>query len=231
MRLRLAVRDALARLLLDAFHDAGARRCLERLVTAGRGGAPIERSELPAALGSALFDQASQPSDASPSPASSVVDRAERAWRVLDRRPLDEPDVPLRTALEQAAALFDARLYFEVHELLEPHWMRAEGGARAGLQALIQITVGLEHLANANVAGARSLVRAGIAKLSGGGGKALQMDVRAFTGDLRRCLADLDSGAAPGFEWSRVPGFPAPSASPATLPGDTRARHGRREIR
>src|SRR5262249_12966467 len=65
-------------------------------------------------------------------------------------------------ALDAAAALFDAHLYFEVHELLEPFWRDAGGGEREALQGLIQIAVGYQHLANGRRAGAGAL---------GGGGR------------------------------------------------------------
>ena len=58
-------------------------------------------------------------------------------------------------ALGQAALLFDGRLYFEVHELLEPYWLRAAGRERETLQGLIQVAVGFHHLSNGN-GGARA---------------------------------------------------------------------------
>ena len=70
-------------------------------------------------------------------------------------------------ALEAAATLFDAGLGFEVHELLEPPWQAATGGAREALQGLIQIAVGWQHLADGNVEGARSLLADGSARLHG----------------------------------------------------------------
>jgi predicted metal-dependent hydrolase len=55
-----------------------------------------------------------------------------------------------------------------VHELLEPHWRRAQDAAtRESLQGLIQIAVAWQHLANGNVAGARSLLAEGAARLQG----------------------------------------------------------------
>jgi predicted metal-dependent hydrolase len=74
----------------------------------------------------------------------------------------------LEDALAAAAALFDAGLYFEVHELLEPHWTGAQGGERQALQGLIQIAVAFQHLANGNLDGARSLLVEGRARLRDG---------------------------------------------------------------
>src|SRR5207245_9515456 len=49
--------------------------------------------------------------------------------------------------LDAAAALFDAPLYFEVHELLEPPWREADGDERGALRAQVQVAVGQEPLA------------------------------------------------------------------------------------
>ncbi|MBW2485371.1 MAG: DUF309 domain-containing protein, partial [Deltaproteobacteria bacterium] len=38
--------------------------------------------------------------------------------------------------LQQATILWDHGLYFEMHELLEPVWIKAEGGMRRALQGL-----------------------------------------------------------------------------------------------
>jgi predicted metal-dependent hydrolase len=70
-------------------------------------------------------------------------------------------------AVEDALALWDARLFFEVHEVLEPHWAVATGDTREALQGVIQIAVGWQHLANGNLAGARALLADGAAKLHG----------------------------------------------------------------
>ncbi len=97
---------------------------------------------------------------------SVVAERAQHASAALADAPLTPPtDVP--AALAVAARLFDAALFFEVHELLEPHWLVARGETREALQGLIQIAVAWQHLANGNVAGARSLLTEGAARLHG----------------------------------------------------------------
>ncbi|MGH7402199.1 MAG: DUF309 domain-containing protein, partial [Candidatus Rokuibacteriota bacterium] len=129
--------------------------------------------------------------------------------RALTDRPLGEPDPPRPVALEEAAALFGAGLYFEVHEVLEPYWMRAEGADREALQGLIQVAVGFQHLANGNLEGARALLRDGAARLAGYrlGGRALS----PFAGEVARCLSEiiaLGPEAGTRFDWSTVPRFP-----------------------
>lgn len=92
--------------------------------------------------------------------------RARRASEALADAPLAAP-ADVRAALTAAARLFDAGLFFEVHEVLEPHWMAARDPSREALQGLIQIAVGWQHLANGNVPGARSLLADGAARLHG----------------------------------------------------------------
>ena len=139
MTLPLPLRNRLAELVLEAFHDHAARRELEALAADG--------SEEPHT--------------------AELAERAERARRLFAGRPLDPADAPLEMALGQAALLFDGRLYFEVHELLEPYWLRAAGRERETLQGLIQVAVGFHHLGNGNGAGARALLHDGAAKLLG----------------------------------------------------------------
>jgi Domain of unknown function (DUF309) len=65
-----------------------------------------------------------------------------------------------------AAALFNAELFFEVHEILEPYWGRAERSLQSFLQGLIQVAVGFYHRANGNWRGAFALLGEGNAKLA-----------------------------------------------------------------
>src|SRR5439155_677665 len=60
--------------------------------------------------------------------------RAESATRALAALPLGAAEPSLAEALARAAVLFDAGLAFEVHELLEPYWVRAHGDEREALQ-------------------------------------------------------------------------------------------------
>jgi len=103
-------------------------------------------------------------------------------------------------ALGLAGALFDAGLYFEVHEVLEPHWVRAqEAGEREALQGLIQVAVGYQHFADGNLAGARSLLEQGAARLHG----------RRLSGTDFEPLARAAASAA-----TRLPAPPSPPIFP-----------------
>jgi Domain of unknown function (DUF309) len=96
--------------------------------------------------------------------------------------------------LARAAVLADARLYFEVHELLEPAWMRAEGGERLALQGLIQIAVALHHAEHGNREGAVSLLTEGLAKLDAAGA-ALPLGTGGWARRLGEVLAAWRSRA------------------------------------
>jgi len=96
---------------------------------------------------------------------AAVRERARRAAGALADRPALRPDADLGQTLQAAGVLFDAGLHFEVHEVLEPHWVAAEGETREALQGLIQIAVGYQHLANGNRAGARALLVEGSGRL------------------------------------------------------------------
>lgn len=142
--LPLRLRNRLAETILAAPRDAAARRDLEALAagdTRGwlEGGAGESRQRLEA--------------------------RARAALRALGGMAVATDAGSLAHAVDFAAALFDAGLYFEVHEVLEPHWRRAGDEEREALQGLIQVAVGYQHVANGNVAGARSLLEDGGGRL------------------------------------------------------------------
>ena len=211
MPLPLPLRNRLADLILDALHDETARRGLETVAAVcGDPRALDPAAPPPAGFPVELFERRADGwrirAGFGPH-AAALGERAARAVRALSTRPLAPADPPLPVALEQAGALFEAGLYFEAHEVLEPFWMRAEGVRREALQGLIQVAVGFQHLANGNLEGARALLRDGAAKLDGrrGGGTG------AFAAAVVACLAEivaLGGDAAARFDWSRVPRFP-----------------------
>jgi len=170
--LPLRPRNRLAETILRALHDPAARRELAAL------------SAETAARRWLAEDEARW--------ASPLAARARAACTALADRPLLAPAAGMRGALEAAATLFDAGLYFEVHELLEPHWAAAPGETRAALQGLIQVAVGWQHLANGNLAGARSLLVEGGGRLHGARLLGLDLD------DFARAAACAAAGIAAG---------------------------------
>lgn len=178
------VRDRLAGTILAALHDPAARETLARLARPGGAAAWL----LPGEEGFAGL----------------VAERARLASEALGQRPLAPAAGSLLDTLDAAATLFDAQLYFEVHELLEPSWQGAAGELREALQGLIQVAVGHQHLANGNLDGGRALLTEGASRLVTGrlGGVDLQPFARAV-------LAVAES-ASP--ESAPVPRFPRAKA-------------------
>ena len=213
MALPLPLRNRLADLILDALHDPQARQALEVVVAVcvESGGVPAAQP-IPNAFPADLFEHREgvwRLKGTWKAYEVEFAERAERARRMLRRRPFDPADPPLATALVSAALLFHAHLYFEVHELLEPYWMRAEGSARIALQGLIQVAVGFQHLANRNVSGALSLLHDGCSKVLERQLEGVPLD--PFGRALQRCMARIDAlgdEAPTAFDWNEVPRFP-----------------------
>ena len=175
--LPLTLRNRLAHTILEALGDARARRRLRALADSPRSWLATDEEHL----------------------ADHVAARARQASDALAGRPLLAAGRDLGEALEAAAALFDAGLPFEVHEVLEPHWAGATGEVREALQGLIQTAVAYQHLANGNRAGARSLLLEAAGRLRG----------RALLGAELEPLAHEAVGAVAALDAGRTP--PAPS--------------------
>jgi DUF309 family protein family protein len=184
--LPLGLRNRLAAVILAALHDARARDDLAVLAGHAGAGAWLEGDD-------ARW-------------MASVAERAAAACRALARCPLLPGEADFGEALQFAAALFDAGLYFEVHEVLEPHWMAASGQTREALQGLIQVAVAWQHVANGNVAGARSLLVEGSRRLHGARGLGVALEPFA------RAAAEAASRLAAGMP-AAPPAFPICSAS------------------
>jgi len=193
--LPLGLRNRLAELILDAFDDDDARRTLEALAMGcGQDAGVVGAAAASRLVGLGWFD--------SLGPDRVRMRGSYRPYReALGRRvtaaldavrqvgPGAEPAAPLGR-LDRAARLADAGLYFEVHELLEPAWLVAEGSERVALQGLIQVAVALQHLANDNGEGATSLLGEGLAKLAAAPG-ALPIETTRWEATLGAVLIAL----------------------------------------
>lgn len=131
-----------------------------------------------------------------------------------------EPDAALR----KAALLFNYWCFFEVHEVLEPVWMEEVGDVKRFLQGLIQAAVALYHLGRGNLAGARSLLAEGLAKLAPHRPSFLGVELEEFVAGLEACRAavirlrpenavEFDTRLIPRMEYS---GPPSPAGKRAT---------------
>jgi hypothetical protein len=150
---------------------------------------------------------------------TAVMARARRAIASVAAAPLRSSADTLVEALDTAATLFDAGLFFEAHEVLEPHWRRSSGDEREAIQGLIQIAVGCQHRVAGNARGARSLLEHGAARVRGR--RVLGVALDRFADAIMRSDRSIDPGAiGPAVAFPRMPG--APSATGRPGPGRPR---------
>jgi hypothetical protein len=115
----------------------------------------------------------------------------------------------------RSALLFNAGLFFEVHEVLEAAWRTATGGERVLLQGLLQIAVALYHYGQANYGGARSLLRAGYGKARSASAFApAVVDIDAFLAAVATWLAFLDAARQDAGPSAPAPPLPHFSFAP-----------------
>ncbi|HSB73074.1 MAG TPA: DUF309 domain-containing protein [Candidatus Methylomirabilis sp.] len=87
----------------------------------------------------------------------------------------------LRRAVTQAAACFNAGLFFEAHEHLEAFWRsQPKGPTRRFLQGIIQISVGFHHARRGSYDGAVNQLAKGLEKTAGVTGEILGLDCDTF---------------------------------------------------
>jgi uncharacterized protein len=71
-----------------------------------------------------------------------------------------------RQIFQQGVDHFNARRFFEAHDVWEELWLRAPEPEKNFLQGLIQLAAGWHHYLRGNSSGAESLLAAGAVKLS-----------------------------------------------------------------
>jgi hypothetical protein len=194
----LPLRNALAALTIAGLEEAAAAEALAWL--AARTGPPSPAAEARLAGlhlidvgGTALLPVHAPYAEAVAAHATRAL--AARAAYARSRTPAADA---VTHALRQAAALWNERLFFEVHEVLEAVWKTAAGDARQALQGVIQIAVAYHHHAHGNRRGARSLLVEGRRRLAGGAAAALPaLDVATLLAETAPWEASLQCGDAP----------------------------------
>jgi uncharacterized protein len=86
---------------------------------------------------------------------------------------------------------FNARDFFEAHEVWEGLWMESAGPERRFYQGLIQAAVGLFHFSGGNLRGARKLYGTSRAYMEGLSSPYLGLDIKAFWQQMALCFAPL----------------------------------------
>jgi hypothetical protein len=209
--LPLGLRNRLAELILDAFDSPGARATLAALVRVCDGEA-VDPDAAALLAGLDWFEPASggrgRLRGAYQAHRETLCRRAAAGLQVVEPPGVPRDAGTLVALLDRAARLADAGLFFEVHELLEPAWLRSEGSARLALQGLVQVAVGFHHAAHGNREGAVSLLAEGVAKL-GASAPSLPLDTAAWLGRLEAVLTAWRAGS------------PAPAPTPWPAPTET----------
>ena len=135
------------------------------------------------------------------------------AWkRVVATGAVDRPNprcadrAPER--LIEGIRLFNAREYFECHEVLEDIWRDERDPIRYLYQGILQIGVGLHHLRNGNFRGATLLLRDGIDKTSRFTPRCMGVDTATLCSHAQSCLNQvhvLGRDRLNEFDWSLAP--------------------------
>ena len=232
MPLRLTTRNLLAELILDALDNpraATAVRCLAAYARIARRSPPVvspgqllapapaaEREQVRRHLeGHALLSwrqrgpvrQVTLASELGPdwSQVAAKLQRYGHALTGWQPRPeLSELDLAVR----KGVLLFNHRLFFEVHEVLEAQWIQEVDPERRFLQGLIQIAVAFYHLGNHNLGGAISLLDDGLDKIRPHAPAYLGLALSDFIVGLERCgeeVRRLGSQGLGRFQDTHIP--------------------------
>jgi len=78
-----------------------------------------------------------------------------------------EPSNEVSVGVRRGIELFNAREFYECHEVLEDEWRPSRGAERFFLQALIHFAVGFYHHQQGNRVGAELQLRKALSKLAG----------------------------------------------------------------
>jgi Domain of unknown function (DUF309) len=159
----LPLRNALAELAIAALENEDAAAALVWLTAPSGEPSPAAAAHL---TGAHLVDGGGLLAVHAPH-ASAVAEHATRALRAVGTHQPAATSEPLARAAHATLALWNERLFFEVHEVLEAVWKTAIGTTRQMLQGVIQIAVAYHHLAHGNPRGARTLLAEGRARIAG----------------------------------------------------------------
>ena len=200
--MKIATRDALADLLLEALDDAATAATVRGLAAAAR----AATTKLPPHALAEKLRSALTPDFEMDWPA--VRAKLLQYGAVLEGWSGQAGASALEVVLQKSALLFNQHLFFEVHEVLEPQWMKEQGEVKSFLQGLIQIAVAFYHLGRGNLAGTRSLLHEGLIKIAPHSPACLGIELRDFIAGLEQCqqvISDLSPETYRQFSPDAVP--------------------------
>ncbi len=200
--MKIATRDALAGLLLEALDDTTTAATLRDLAATARTGAA---GPPPRVLAERLRPTLTLDLDADwPAIRAKLL----QYGAVLENWSGQTGGSALDGVLYKSVVLFNHHLFFEVHEVLEPQWMKERGEIKSFLQGLIQIAVAFYHLGRGNLAGARSLLHEGLIKISPHSPARLGLELWDFIAGLEKCqqvIAGLSPETCKQFSPDAIP--------------------------
>lgn len=97
-------------------------------------------------------------------------------------------------AFARGVELFNARRFFDAHEVWEEIWLPATGNEKRFLQGLIQIAAAFHHHSRENLLGTESLLRAGVTKLASAPRAYRGIHAARICVHARRWIAALEKG-------------------------------------
>lgn len=191
----LPLRNALAELAIAAFGDADARAALDWLARP-EGAPPAGAGERLAAVHLVDRGTASLLAVHAPYAVAAAAHAARVGRAVATAGPA--PQDPLARVTWMARALWNERLFFEVHEVLEAVWKTATGTTRGALQGVIQVAVAYHHAAHKNLRGARKLLVEGRQRIAATAPDALPgLDLATLYADTATWEHAFTSGDVP----------------------------------
>ncbi|MFQ5925839.1 MAG: DUF309 domain-containing protein [Terriglobia bacterium] len=102
-----------------------------------------------------------------------------------------------RETFARGIACFNRRQFFECHEVLEEIWLAEVPEEKPFYQGLIQVAAAFHHYQKGNLAGARSLLRQGLAKLATCPADSHGIDLAGLRSALAGWLEPLDRAERP----------------------------------
>jgi uncharacterized protein len=99
--------------------------------------------------------------------------------------------------IEIGVSQFNQGKFFECHDTLEDVWQGTRGPARDFLQGLIQIAVGFYHLDAGNLAGSRSQLEKGLARITPYPEIFLGIDLTDLRDQVQAWLRRTETGPLP----------------------------------
>ena len=179
--MKVATRDALAELLLEALDDAATVATVRGLAANARA---ATAGPPPRALTEKLRSALTPDFEADwPAVRATLL----QYGAVLEGWSGQAGGSARDVVLHKSVLLFNHHLFFEVHEVLEPQWMQEQGEIKKFLQGLIQIAVAFYHLERGNLAGTRSLLHEGLIKIAPHVPACLGLELRDFLAGLEQC--------------------------------------------